>query len=375
MRVLVVLTGAMQFDGITNSVLGYYSAMDRSSMQIDIVSSRYSVPEMRVQFEELGCRVLLLENRDKRPFHYFLQLTKLVREGKYEIIHAHGNSATLAIEMIASLIGGCKVRIVHSRNSSCEHRKIDRLLRPFMYAAYTDGLACGEKAGKWLFGNRPFIVMQNGKDIGRFLFNDEARKKTRAYLDADDNTILLGHVGLFHKQKNHDFLIDIFQEIVQNSDRYRLVLIGDGEEESVIRSKVRRLNLTDKVVFLGRQSNVEEWIQGIDIMVFPSWFEGMPNVVLEWQLAGLPALISDRITRECKITDLVEYLPLEAGAKQWAAKIMEIPVCERYGKQAEIKILFENAGFDIQKNACVLKNRYEQLINKKRGYRYEQSKS
>ena len=115
---------------------------------------------------------------------------------------------------------------------------------------------------------------------------------------------------------------------------------------------------------MGRQSDVENWIQALDIMVFPSLFEGMPNVVLEWQLAGLPALISDVITKECGIMDTVSYLPLENGPAYWADRILHTPLNDRENTKEDIQKRFIEAGFDIQENAKVLKNKYIELLEK-----------
>lgn len=174
----------------------------------------------------------------------------------------------------------------------------------------------------------------------------------------------MGHVGLFHRQKNHPFLIDVFEEVCRHSGQYKLVLIGEGEDRGKIEEMVRQKGLTDKVIFLGRQSDVENWIQALDIMVFPSLFEGMPNVVLEWQLAGLPALISDVITKECGIMDTVSYLPLENGPAYWADQILHTPLNDRENTKEDIQKRFIEAGFDIKENAKVLKNKYIELLEK-----------
>ena len=362
MKVLAVLTGEMCFDGITNSILNYYRAMDRSGMEIGIVSSRGTNPTMKKNFEEIGCIVYPLENRDSSPVQYFVQLMRIIRREKYDILHAHGNSATLAIETTAAFLAGCKVRIVHSRNSFCEHTKVDKLLRPLMYATYTDGFACGEKAGKWLFGDRPFTVINNGKDIERFLFKPDVRQCYREKLGASNDTILLGHVGLFHRQKNHPFLIDVFEEVCKQANNYRLVLIGEGEEKEKIEDLVREKGLVNKVIFLGSRSDVDALIQALDIMVFPSLFEGMPNVVLEWQIAGLPALISDTITRECCITDNVSYLPLEKGPTYWAEQVLNTQLEDRESTRQSIQQRFVETGFDIRENAKALRGKYIGLL-------------
>ena len=233
-----------------------------------------------------------------------------------------------------------------------------------MYATYTDGFACGEKAGKWLFGDRPFTVINNGKDIERFLFKPDVRQCYREKLGASNDTILLGHVGLFHRQKNHSFLIDVFEEVCRQANNYRLVLIGEGEEKEKIEDLVREKGLVNKVIFLGSRSDVDALIQALDIMIFPSLFEGMPNVVLEWQLAGLPALISDVITKECGIMDTVSYLPLKNGPAYWADQILHTPLNDRENTKEDIQKRFIEAGFDIQKNAKVLKNEYIELLEK-----------
>lgn len=362
MKVLAVLTGEMRFDGITNSVLNYYKAMDRSGMKIGIVSARGTNAEMKKNFEDIGCEVYLLENRDSSPIQYFVQLICIIKSEKYEILHAHGNSATLAIETTAAFLAGCRVRIVHSRNSFCEHTKADKILRPLMYVTYTDGFACGKKAGEWLFGDRPFTVINNGKDIERFLFKPDVRQRFREKLGASDNMILLGHVGLFHRQKNHPFLIDVFKEVCRRSNNYRLVLIGEGEGREKIEHLVREKGLMDKVFFLGSRSDVDALIQALDIMVFPSLFEGMPNVVLEWQIAGLPALISDTITRECGIMDSISYLPLEEGPAYWAEQILRTPLEDRISTRETIRKRFIESGFDIMENAKKLKGIYYKLL-------------
>lgn len=364
MKVLVILTGSMIFDGITNSVFNYYNAMDRANMQIDIVSSRFTLKEMELKFNNIGCNVFKLEYRDKKPFKYLIDLSHLIRHGEYDIVHAHGNSATLALESTAALIGGCKNRVLHSRNSSCEHKIIDKLFRPIMYATYTDGFACGKKAGEWLFQNRPFTIIKNGKDIDKFLFNNNIRIEYRNKLNVEEDVILIGHVGLFHKQKNHEFLIETFDEVSKVDERYRLVLIGDGEEMEKIRNLVFNKGLNDKVFFLGKKNDIENWLQALDIMVFPSLFEGMPNVVLEWQIAGLPSLISDSITTECKILDIVHYLPLQKGPKYWAKEILSTSINNRQGFQSCIKKEFINSGFDIKENAKFLKLKYKEMLER-----------
>ncbi|OAA86969.1 glycosyltransferase [Clostridium ljungdahlii] len=360
-KVLIIL-GGLGGEGISNSVLTYLETMDKKDIDIYLGVAGPAKKSALKRAQAIGINLSILPGRNSKPILYFKALKEFVRTQHFDIVHVHGNSATLALDMLAAKRGGCNIRIAHSRNTSCTHPIIDKVLRPLFYANYTDGFACGEKAGKWLFKNRPFTVIPNGKNINRFLFNADIRNTMRRELGIDDK-IVLGHVGVFNIQKNHAFLIEIFREICTRSNRYVLVLIGeDGGLQSDIKKKVNDYNLNDKVKFIGFKRDIEKYLCAMDIMVFPSIYEGLPNVVLEWQLSGLPSLLSDCITRECKVMDYAEYLPLDKGEKFWTDKILSTSIRKRNGEQNYIKSIFLKAGYDIENNAKLLKQIYFKLV-------------
>jgi glycosyltransferase involved in cell wall biosynthesis len=364
-KILMVATTHFELDGITNSLMNYYRHMDKSDMQIDFVTPNKVVKRLKKELTRGGSKIYVLPMRNTRPFRYAALLSRIIRAGKYDIVHAHGNSCTLQTEMFAAKIGGAKIRIAHSRNTSCDHKFIHLLLRPFFNRTYTHGFACGKEAGKWLFGNKTFTVIPNGNDIDKFSYNEIIRQEYRSKYHLDGKKVI-GHVGSFSRQKNHEFLLDVFYELLKIDPNQVLVLMGDGELRSEIEFKIKTLGMEENVILTGKTLEVSNLLQAMDIMVFPSRHEGLPNVVVEWQLAGLPSLVSDKVTQEVKVTDLVTFMPLEEGPYAWASKINEMILSDRNKMREEIKDQMKAAGFDIEENARELKQIYQTLIEEKK---------
>lgn len=362
MKILIINTTGLNFEGISISIVSYLEAMDRSDLKIDfaLVSQDFH-PDMLEMVKEMGCDIRMLPPRKKSTLRYFFALTRLMRKNRYHIVHAHGNSATLAIEMWAAIWAGCKVRIAHSHNTCTSYPKLDKLLRPFFYISYTQGFACSTEAGRWLFGHWEFRVIPNGKDISKFTYNSQKRMEYRTRLNLTDK-VVIGHAGNFNYQKNHEFLIKIFKELAGEDEPYVLYLMGDGALRPHIQKMVKEYGLEDKVIFTGSIANMADMLQAMDIMVLPSRFEGLPTVVLEWQLACLPCVISDAITKECKLTDLVSYLSIDEGPAAWADKIRSLKIIDREEIAGSMLAKIRQAGFDIGENARWLKEIYHQLL-------------
>lgn len=367
MRLLCVITGGLKNDGITNNVLLYYKNMDKSNLQIDILRTNDIDRIVEKKIREAGVGQEFSAYR-KNIFKYFCSTMNLMKAKKYDIVHVHGSSALMSIELLAAFFAGCKVRIAHSRNTACNHVFLDKIFRPLFYCLCTERFACGEEAGKWLFGKREFTVIKNGKDLVQYKYDSKVRSKIRETMGWNDK-IIIGHVGNFNYQKNHEFLIKLFRELNENEySKYQLVLIGKESEKGYLdnaRKLVDVLEISDCVSFLGSIDNVHEVIQGMDIMLLPSRHEGLPNVVLEWQIAGLRCVISNKITQECALTDLVEFLPIDEGTQVWVKtvegisnsydrEVGSVDACERMKKY----------GFDIHENAKKLKEIYFKLLRK-----------
>ncbi|MCC8155797.1 MAG: glycosyltransferase family 1 protein [Oscillospiraceae bacterium] len=313
-------------------------------------------PEIRKKIQDLGCTVLELPSRRTNTLNYFVSLVKVIRKQKIDVVHAHGNSGTLAIEMLAAKLGGCRKRIAHSHNTQCDQVKADKLLRPLLNVTYTIALACGEDAGRWLFGSRPFQILKNGRDFNIYSYNAQTRERVRLEYNLG-NSLTLGHVGGFFEQKNHRFISRIYHEIVKMQPTAKLFMIGDGP----LKPEIEELcaDIKDNVIFTGSIDNVQDLLQAMDVMILPSLFEGLPLVAVEWQINGLPCLLSDKVTRECAATEQVEFVPLEAGESVWAEKaIQAADGCERSANSRAAKENLKKLGFDIRDNTTKLQNIY-----------------
>lgn len=356
-RVLIISTVGLIYDGITSVITSYLETIDLSNLEIYVAGTIKVESSIREKIEKLNCKIIDLPNRKTETVKYFFTLQAFIRKNKIEVVHAHGNSATLAIDLLAARLGGCKKRIAHSHNTKCDQVKADKILRPLFNHLYTDALACGEAAGKWLYGDKPFKILKNGRDIEKYKFDPKVRESMRTQYGIKDE-LVVGHVGGFVGQKNHVFLIKLFREILKTKPDSKLVLVGDG----VLRKKIEE-SVTDiqgSVLFIRNTDHVEDYLQMMDVMVLPSLFEGLPLVVIEWQINGLPCLISDNVTKECKISNLIYYLPLNDDAAEWAS--MLIKLIKQGNTRSESQIIINeirSMGFDIRDNVKLLKNMYE----------------
>lgn len=355
------MTNSMGITGVSTSIMNYYDFMDKSDMQINFVIPNEADQRLIDHIKSNGGKVYVLLGREKKPIRYMKELVKIIKAGHYDIVHAHGNSCTLLAEMIAAKIGGVKIRIAHSRNTVCTHVILHRLFRPFFDKTYTHGFSCGTDAGKWLFKKKPFMVITNGNDMEKFSYNDQIRQEYRKKYNLEGKKAI-GHVGSFNYQKNHNFLINIFYEVAKIDPDCVFFLLGDGELRSEIENKVKNLGIDSKVIFIGKTLEVPQILQAMDIMVLPSRFEGLPNVVVEWQIACLPSIVSDKVTKEVKLTELVEFMPLEKGAQAWAKRINEIEIIDRQNISENIMEEIREAGYDIKDNAKELKSLYISFI-------------
>lgn len=353
-KVVIVSTVGLVYDGITNVILSCLQAMDLHGLEVYVIGTIDVQPSIQKKIEDLGCHVIPFASRRTNTVKYFLELLLFIRKNKITVVHAHGNSGTLAIEMVAAWLGGCKKRIAHSHNTRCNQVKADKLLRPIFNLFYTDALACGEEAGKWLFKNREFKIINNGRNINLYKFDQEKREKYRKVLNIKDE-IAIGHVGGFFEQKNHIFLVDIYREIRKIEPNAKLYMIGDGP----LKKQIEQICKDIKVEFTGTVDNMSDYLNAMDGMILPSLFEGLPLVALEWQINGMPVLISDTVTRECMISDNVEFVSLNTDAKIWAKKILQLTMNnDRKNSSQNVQHIAAEKGFDIRTSAEILRKMY-----------------
>lgn len=363
MKILHIPTGGLFSDGIFSCIEAYVAAMDRTNIEITILATNQPAKEIVKRVEFLNCSTAVIPYRKDNIRKYILELYQYLKKSRFDIVHVHGSSAIMAIELIIAKLVGCKVRIAHSHNTTCENKRIDSLLRQVFYYSYTHAFACGQDAGKWLFGKRSFMVIPNGRNLKKYEFSELNRNYWRRELSLQQDDFVIGHVGRFNYQKNHEYIVRIFQNVIKKRKNAHLLLIGTGENFEKIKEEVHRVGLDGRVQFLGSINNVEELLSVFDIMILPSRYEGLPIVVIEWQASGLPCLISDSITDECIMTELVRKLSIQEPPEIWADAIVNTNIQDRNSIKERVESDIREAGYDIEFGAKKLKDLYQKFID------------
>lgn len=351
---IVITTSFVPYGGLTTVMMNYYRAMDKTGLQIDFASTNDPPKVLLDELKVNGSKYFNLGNRKKRLPRYLKNLKAVLINGHYDVIHVNGNSANMAFELMVAKKCGVLVRIAHGHTTQTNHAILNKLLKSAFKMSYTHAVAVCSKAGNWLYDGEKYEILKNAINVKKYQFNETVRKQIRSELSIEDKCVI-GHLGKIYEPKNHDFLIDIFYEIKKLNKTACLLLVGDGELKDKIKSKCEHLNLED-VIFTGMVSNVYDYLQAMDVFVFPSLWEGSPLALIEAQASGLPCLVSSNVTKDAKCTNNTVYMNLAEGTEVWAKKainIGQILPC-RTGILDEIR----HSGYDIQTEAKKLRMIY-----------------
>lgn len=344
-RILHCVPGTMECGGIENFIMNLYRNIDKTKVQFDFLVHGNGKNYYKEEIEKLGGKIY------KVPFtkqykSYYKQVTSFFRENgkKYNTIHIHCMYAMSYFDAKVAKKFGINNIIIHSHSSNTEiiKRKIAQILlknKVSKIAKYR--LACSEEAAKWMFSNKiiknkQYEIIKNAIDLDKYKFKVETREKIRKELNLQDK-LVIGHIGRLSRVKNHGFLLEILKEICEKKEETRLLLVGDGECKEEIIEKAKKLQIIDKVIFLGNIDNVNEILQAMDFFVFPSLYEGFPLAVIESQATGLPCFVSDVVTKDIAITDLVTFVSLKEGPKTWSNIILTNKNCKREDKTSFLK--------------------------------------
>lgn len=360
-RVLQVLTVPFKQNGITRCVMNYVSRFEATRVRCDLVAPNEPDEESAKLIESTGGQVFVLRHRNADPLNYIHQLSLIVSERNEQIVHAHGNSATLALEMLAAKLGGAKIRIPHSHNTTCKMKLADKALRGMFRRNYTNAMACGEAAGQWLFKDKPFTVLHNAVPAEHFHFDGNKRAFARGEYGVAEDTFAVCHIGTFNEQKNQRFLIEAFALLLQNKPDSVLLLVGEGDLEPACREQAKALGVESRVRFLGPLQDVSAVLSAADVFALPSLHEGLPLTLVEAQCAGLPCVVSDLVTRESKLTNLVSFCGIEK-AEAFAEALASVQAGDREKASDEAIEKVRAAGYDVTGNAETLVKWYEALI-------------
>ena len=278
------IMGKWNGGGVESVVMNYYKNIDRNRIQFHFLCDEDSTDIPYEEIEKLGGKVIVIPPYQKL-FKYQKELYRIFKENNYKIIHSHINALSVFPLRIAKK-AGVPIRIAHSHSTSNkkEWKKniLKMILRPFSKLYANNYFACTEYAGKWLFGKKvverkELNVINNAIDLKKFEFNENTREDLRKELGIKEDTLIIGHVGRFMKQKNHEFLIDVFEKAIKQDDNIYLILVGQGPLEDKIKEMAKEKGIEYKILFLGQRNDVNKLYQAMDIFVLPSLYEGLRN--------------------------------------------------------------------------------------------------
>ena len=373
-RILHVLH-SMNRGGAENALMNYYRHIDRTKVQFDFLLTESNKCLFEDEIISMGGRVfrvplLTIFN----PFPYLRGIKKILKSHpEYKIVHSHTSSKSFFPLFVAKVLG-VPVRISHSHSSMAEkgiNGIIRKMLRPFLKVVATDWLSCGVQAGIYLYGDKAYkegkvIIFRNVIESDRYRFLPDMRCSLRKALGIAEDDFVVGHTARFDLVKNHKFDVDLLVELQKIYPKAKLLEVGLGVKEG-LSEYAKEKKVIDDIIFTGVVNNVWDYEQAMDAFILPSFNEGLPLSIIEAQVTGLPCFTSKgRVSEECGITDLIEFIPLEAGAEMWARKVYASRLKKRRSYIEEIK----SNGYDAMTSAKELQEFY---INRYRGINYHVS--
>lgn len=351
--------------GVSQYILENWRFIDKDKFCFDFVTRSKSLDF----FDELipyGSKIHYLScSADENEPQFIKEMNTILDEG-YDVIHLHTSFWKGFLVEILAIEKGVPKIIVHSHSTMIdildEHLRNEAIKNHNYYKGKfalehaTDFVACSNAAAEWLFGEQipksQIRVLNNAIDLSKYSYSVSSREKYRKLLGLN-NSFVLGHIGRFVYQKNHEFLIEVFKEVHKKVQNAKLVLIGTGVLEESIKQKIKNYGLCDAVLFLGKRNDISEILNAFDLFILPSLFEGLPLVLIEAQASGIKSLVSENVTTEVKITPYVDFIPLNIS--EW------VDLIERYSigyEREKTDSLIKKAGYDLKDQIKVLEQLY-----------------
>lgn len=356
---VVHVMGKMNRGGAESLVMNLYRNIDKQRIIFDFVVHTDEICAFDNEIKSTGGRIFHAPKYNGRNHYQYISWWKnfYKEHEEIKIVHGHIRSTAIIYLNIAKKYG--LKTIIHSHSTSngvgVIARIKDLMQKPIpRIADYR--FACSKIAGEWLFGKYDFILFKNAIDLKEYQYNECIREKYRDKLQFFDN-IVYGHVGRFHESKNHIFLLNTFAKIHSINQNTILLLIGDGPLREEIKKEIQILHVEDAVKLVGVREDVPNLLQAIDVFLFPSKWEGFPVSVIEAQAAGLPCFVSNNITQEVKVSELVTYLSIESGSDIWSKCVLNSSLL-----RMDVLNELRKSGFDVKTSVNWLMKFYEDIV-------------
>ena len=340
---VVIILENLRRGGIEIAAVRFFELLDSEKYETTFLLrnlQHYDNSMVRI-LEKNGANIIVKPKECSGYLKDYLFFKKLFKKEKYDIVHAHQLFYN-GIIMRAAYKAGVGKRIAHSHatEENCVMGKVKKtvsdiyraVMRVVIKRYATDIVGCSEKAGEYMCGKRLFrergTVLPNYVNTDEYSFNAERRLQKRKELGIT-NELLVGHAGSIYWIKNQTFLVSLLARLLELRPDARLMLVGEETDGGETRALAEKLNVADKVMFMGSRDDIPDLLCAMDIFMFPSRFEALPIAPIEAQAAGLPCIVSTGVPEEIKATDSFARLSLDAPAEQWIEKIAEFSAFDR----------------------------------------------
>lgn len=361
------ILGSVDAGGVETLLTRFYLYTDKTKYHWNFivpVADDHKIGLCELKLREMGCNIYYIPRKIPTFRKHLLGFCKILSQAKFDIIHCH-NDELAAIYLTIAKSYNIKIRIAHChiahRNNGIMFELISTVLKPIVKYVANSYFACSQDAGEFMFGKKPFFILHNAFELDKYKFSITSRSLLRKKLDVSDN-IVIGCVGRFDYQKNHIFLINVFNEIVNLCKNAKLLLIGTGILEKEIREKINSYNLNDRVIFTGVVDNVEDYLCAMDYFVLPSRFEGLGIVYIESLASDLPTFAPfETVPHEIALTPNMHFISNQENGAYWAKTIINTPI---NSNRKDVTPKIGNFGYEIQKESEQLSAKYDSLLSK-----------
>ena len=365
-RILYIVPSLTLCNGVASYAMNYFNNIDKDKIQIDFITGENEENIYYNEIKRAGSEIFYIPKMGlKNIFKTIKKIKNFFKENahRYDIIHCHVLNMGAFYSYYAKKYG-IKVRILHSHATKSADKKIkeirNNILAPIALKNANVYCACSNLAGKNMFGEEKYKIINNAINIDKFKYNSEKRNYIRNLEKIDNDEFIVGNIGRFMPQKNQLFLIDIFYEYLKMNPKSKLLMIGSGYLKDKIIEKIKEYKIEKSIIIKENITNVNEYLQAMDVFILPSLYEGLPVVGIEAQSAGLPCLFADTITKETQLIENCKFLSL-SNINDWVEELNNM----KNIKRKDVSQMIKDNNYDIKTEAKKLESYYKKLFEEK----------
>ena len=358
--IVLHVVGRLDIGGAESRIMDMYRNIDREKVQFHFMQHTKDRCAFEDEVESLGGKVYHVPRFNVKNYVTYKKAWRDFFKAHPEIKVVQGHmTSTAAIYLPIAKKAGVEVTIAHARSAGVDpgiKGKLTRFLRKDLYQKCDYRFTCSKLAGEAVFGDQDQIsrkatFIPNAIEVDKFQFDEETRNKIRYELGIVERFVI-GHVGRFSHMKNHKYMLQILEQCIRIEKEKKLpevmlMFLGDGEMKEEIMEQAVAMGISSRVFFMGNKRDVYRYYQVMDYFLLPSFYEGLPGTAIEAQASGLPGIMSDTITKEAVVTDLLQMRSIKENPAIWAEEIMKMPLVDRTSYAQIVK----QASFDVKEQA------------------------